>query len=203
MIFENVILITQNRLLILDDCIYSTRTTSPLFAQGLEVYSATVPLNKDQQWIGKFWSDNIYKLTFEPAGRWVAIAQQVVRQENVPLEKAVYTYAKVGIGLSDIGVACWNSKYIYDVERPLAYIRRTIDPTWRTRLNNPITVVEGITLPFPAYPSGHSCFRAVAAEVLTSIYGSDYAMTDRCHEPQSCYDGRALPLLAQRQAVYF
>lgn len=168
---------------------YSTGTTSPLFAQGLEIYTATVPINKDQQWIAEFWSDDIYKLTFEPAGRWLAIAQQVVRKENVPLDKAAYTYAKVGIGLSDIGVACWNSKYTYNVERPLAYIRRTIDPTWRTRLNNPLTGVEGVTPPFPAYPSGHSCFGAVAAEVLTSIYGSAYAMTDRCHEGRTEFNG--------------
>ncbi|MCK8494462.1 phosphatase PAP2 family protein [Spirosoma sp. RP8] len=168
---------------------YSTNVTSTLFAQGLEIYSATTPLSREQQWIGEFWSDDIYKLTFEPAGRWLAIAQQVVRKERASLEKAVYTYAKVGIGLSDIGVACWNSKYVYNIERPITYIRRTIDPTWRTRLNNPITILEGITPPFPAYPSGHSCFGAAAAEVLTDIYGATYAMTDHCHEGRTEFNG--------------
>ncbi|WP_461089360.1 vanadium-dependent haloperoxidase [Spirosoma gilvum] len=168
---------------------YSTNIKSTLFAQGLEIYTATTPLTKDEQWIGEFWSDDIYKLTFEPAGRWLAIAQQVVRQEKAPLDKAVYTYAKVGMGLSDVGIACWNSKYIYNIERPITYIRRTIDPTWRPRLNNPITIMEGITPPFPAYPSGHSCFGAVAAEVLTNIYGASYAMTDHCHEGRTEFLG--------------
>ncbi|OIN60527.1 hypothetical protein BLX24_05570 [Arsenicibacter rosenii] len=168
---------------------YSTNFNSTLFAQSLEIYTSTKPLTKNEQWIGEFWSDDIYQLTFEPAARWLAIAQQVIRQEKVPLDKAVYTYAKLGIGLSDVGVACWNSKYIYNIERPIAYIRRAIDPTWRTRLNNPVLVLEGVTPPFPAYPSGHSCFGAVAAEVLTDVYGIAYALTDRCHEGRTEFNG--------------
>ncbi|MBN8824212.1 MULTISPECIES: vanadium-dependent haloperoxidase [unclassified Spirosoma] len=168
---------------------YSTNIKSTLFAQGLEIYTATTPLTNDEKWIGEFWSDDIYQLTFEPAARWIAVASEVIRKDKVPLDKAVYTFAKVGMGLSDVGVACWNSKYIYNVERPITYIQRTIDPTWRTRLNNPISIMVGVTPPFPAYPSGHSCFGAAAAEVLTDIYGASYAMTDRCHEGRTEFNG--------------
>ena len=169
---------------------YGTAVITPLFSQGLEIYSTTTPLSYEQQWIAEFWSDDIYKLTFEPSGRWLAIAQQVIKKENVPLQKAVYTYAKIGIGLSDAGVACWNSKYIYNVERPIAYIQRAIDPKWRPKLNNPITSLTGLTPPFPAYPSGHSTFGGVAAEILTDIYGANYAMTDRCHEGRTEFNGK-------------
>lgn len=168
---------------------YSTSVTSPMYTQGLEVYSTTTPLAKEQQWIGEFWSDDIYKLTFEPAGRWLAIAQQVIKKEKVSLQKAVYTYTKLGVGLSDVGVACWNSKYLYNTERPVSYIRRTIDPKWSSKLNNPLTNVQGVTPPFPAYPSGHSCFGAVAAEILTDIYGATYAMTDNCHKGRTEFQG--------------
>ncbi len=168
---------------------YSTSVTSTMYAQGLEVYSTTSPLSAEQQWISEFWSDDIYKLTFEPAGRWLAIAQQVIKQENVSLPKAIYTYAKLGIGLSDVAVACWNSKYIYTVERPVSYIRRAIDARWQSKLNNPLTHVQGVTPPFPSYPSGHSCFGGLAAEILTDIYGSDYALTDRCHEGRTEFVG--------------
>ncbi len=169
---------------------YGTGTTSPLFAQALEIYAATTPLAYESKWVGEFWSDDIYKLTFEPAGRWMAIAQQVVRTEKVSLPKAVYTYTKLSIALSDVGVACWNSKYIYNVERPVSYIRRTIDPDWKSSLNNPLIATgQGITPPFPAYPSGHSCFGGVAAEVLTSIYGDNYAMTDHCHQGRTEFLG--------------
>jgi membrane-associated phospholipid phosphatase len=169
---------------------YGTAVITPFFAQGLEIYNMTSPLSYEQQWIAEFWSDDIYKLTFEPAGRWLAIAQQVIKKEKVSLQKAAYTYAKVGIGLSDIGVACWNSKYIYNVERPISYIQKAINPSWRPRLNNPIAELNGITPPFPSYPSGHSSFGAVAAEVLTDIYGANYPMTDRCHEGRTEFNGK-------------
>ncbi|GAB3492570.1 hypothetical protein GCM10027341_06850 [Spirosoma knui] len=169
---------------------YGTAVITPFFAQGLEIYNITSPLSYEQQWIAEFWSDDIYKLTFEPAGRWLAIAQQVIKQEKVSLQKAAYTYAKVGIGLSDIGVACWNSKYIYNVERPIAFIQKAINQRWHPRLNNPIAELNGLTPPFPSYPSGHSCFGAVAAEVLTDIYGANYPMTDRCHEGRTEFNGK-------------
>jgi hypothetical protein len=168
---------------------YSTSVTSPIYVQGLEVYTSTTPLTREKQWIGEFWSDDITTLTFEPAARWFAIAQQVIQKEKVPLDKAIYTYAKLGLGLSDAGVACWNSKYLYNIERPVSYIRRAIDPKWQSKLSNPITSTQGITPPFPGYPSGHSSFGGAAAEVLTDVFGPSYAMTDRCHEGRTEFMG--------------
>jgi hypothetical protein len=160
---------------------YSTQPTSRFFAQAFEVHQTTTPLSYEGQWIGEFWSDDIYQLTFEPSGRWIAIAQQVVRREKVSLEKAIYTYAKISLSMNDGAVACWNSKYTYNIERPTSYIRRVINPNWTSKLNNPLKKVDGVTPPFPAYPSGHSTFGGAAAAVLTDIYGQNYAMTDNCH----------------------
>ena len=56
-------------------------------------------------------------------------------------------------------------------------------------MNNPLVKVKGVTPPFPAYPSGHSTFGAVAAEILNDIYGKNYAMTDRCHEGRTEFIG--------------
>jgi membrane-associated phospholipid phosphatase len=168
---------------------FSNSPSSAFFFQGFEVHQVTTPLTYEQKWIGEFWSDDIYKLTFEPAGRWIAISQQVIRKEKVSLEKAIYTYAKVSMGLSDAGLACWNSKYVYNVERPITYIRREINPTWVSSLNNPLVKVNGVTPPFPAYPSGHSTFGGVAAEILNDIYGKSYAMTDKCHEGRTEFNG--------------
>jgi membrane-associated phospholipid phosphatase len=137
-----------------------------------------------------FWSDDIYQLTFEPAGRWIAISQQVIKEEKVSLEKAIYTYAKVSLGLNDAGVACWNSKYTYNIERPASYIRRVINPNWTSKLNNPLKKVDGVTPPFPAYPSGHSTFGGAAAAALTDIYGKNYAMTDNCHLGRTEFIGK-------------
>ncbi|MGL6211808.1 MAG: phosphatase PAP2 family protein, partial [Paracoccaceae bacterium] len=37
------------------------------------------------------------------------------------------------------------------------------------------------TPPFPEYPSGHSTQSAAAAEILTALWGDDYAFIDPAH----------------------
>ena len=72
-------------------------------------------------WISEFWSDDVRGLTFTPAGRWISILDQFVQINSVPRETAIEAYFKVGIGLSDALVACWNSKYVYNLEAPGLY----------------------------------------------------------------------------------
>jgi len=70
-------------------------------------------------------------------------------------------------------IACWNSKYYYNHERPETFIKKYLAKDWRPHSPTPS---------FPTYPSGHSMMGAASAVVLTSLYGEDYAMTDRSHE---------------------
>lgn len=166
---------------------FSDNPNSELYVQALEVMETV----KNQQLvnIGVFWSDDLTGLTFSPPIRWLAIANQIYANEDVSLEKAVVSDAKLGLALNDVSVACWNSKYYYNIERPETYIRRNIDPSWTTKLNDPLTGETGINPAFPAYPSGHSTFGAAGAEVLSSEFGYAHAMTDRCHENRTEFYG--------------
>lgn len=168
---------------------FSESVNSPFYAQAWEVYTLTTPVDPERQWIAEFWSDDIFELTFEPAARWIAVSNQVIEQENANLETAVYTYAKLGMALCDAGIMIWNSKYHYNIERPVSFINRVIDPNWISTLDNPVNGMQGITPPFPAYPSGHAGFGAAAAEVLSNVFDFKYAMTDRCHEYRVEFNG--------------
>lgn len=169
---------------------YSTDNKSALYAQALEVYSQNTPtLSYIAEWVGEFWSDDLLDLTFSPGPRWLAIGNQVLVNEKSHLETALLMNAKVGIALNEAAVGCWYSKFYYNVERPQSYINRVIDPTWKPALYNPITGEEGVTPSFPAYPSGHSTMGAAGAEALASIFGYSYAMTDRCHENRTEFEG--------------
>ncbi len=169
---------------------YSTATNSDLYSQALEVYAQNTPtLSYEDEWVGEFWSDDLVNLTFSPGPRWLAIGNQVLKEEGSNLETAVFMNVKVGMALNDASVGCWNSKYYYNVERPQTYIQRVIDPTWKPALYNPLTGDEGFTPSFPAYPSGHSTMGAAGAEVLASIFGYAYSMTDRCHENRTEFEG--------------
>ena len=167
--------ISENDKLAFPPLEFSEDPGSDFYQQALEVYQKNTPeLSFEDQWIAEFWSDDALNLTFSPPSRWIAVTNQVLAAEELDLEKALYTYAKVSLALNDAGVACWHSKYFYNIERPVSYIRRVIDQAWSPHLS--------FTPSFPAYPSGHSTFGAAAAEVLSSIFGENYAMTDHCHE---------------------
>lgn len=170
---------------------YSEAKNSPYYVQGAEVYAAVNNPTPDQRWIAFFWSDDLTGLTFSPSIRWLAIANQVNELKNIDLETAVYSNAKLGIALNDCVVACWYSKYFYNIQRPVDYIRKVMDPKWQPALYNPLTKETGISPNFPAYPSGHSTMAGAAAEVLTDIFGNYYPMTDRCHEGRQDFEGSA------------
>ncbi|MCU0349167.1 MAG: vanadium-dependent haloperoxidase [Saprospiraceae bacterium] len=169
---------------------YSEEPNSEYYAQALQVYTKNAALDYNTEWIGEFWSDDLLNVTFSPGPRWTAIANQVVDAENASLEIALETYAKVGMALNDAAVGCWTSKFHYNVQRPDSYIKSVIDPTYKPNLFNPITGEEGISPSFPAYPSGHSTMGAAGAEALASVFGYAYAMTDRCHENRTDFEGK-------------
>jgi hypothetical protein len=99
--------------------------------------------------------------------------------------------ALVNVAMADSGVAIWDSKYFYNIWRPITGIREsdpetgptragdgnaaTIgDPTW-TPLGAPASNLHGpnFTPPFPAYPSGHAGFGGALFQVLRRFYGTD------------------------------
>lgn len=169
---------------------FSEANNSGLYAQAIEVMSQNTPsLSYQTEWVGEFWSDDLLELTFSPPSRWIAIVDQVYVAEKANLEQAVVCNAKIGIALHDAAIGCWNSKFYYNLERPESYIKRVIDPTWEPNLDNPITGDKGISPSFPAYPSGHSTFGAASAEVIASIFGYAYGMTDNCHKNRAEFSG--------------
>jgi hypothetical protein len=170
---------------------YSESTQSALYSQAIEVYAQNTPtLSYEAEWVGEFWSDDLINLTFSPGPRWTAIGNQVMKAENSTLETALELNVKMGMALNDAAVACWYSKFYYNVERPQSYINRVIDPNWKPALYNPLTGDEGMTPSFPAYPSGHSTMGGAGAEVLGDIFGYAYGMADHCHENRTEFEGK-------------
>lgn len=169
---------------------YSESPFSAWYAQALEIYAQSNAISPYlREWIGEFWSDDLVNLTFSPGPRWLAIANQVLEKEDADLQQAIVTFAKLGLALHDANVACWHSKYVYNVERPETYIQRVIDPNWDTNLTNPLTGEQGISPSFPAYPSGHSTMGAAAAEILGQEFGYSYPLVDQCHAGRIEFNG--------------
>lgn len=150
---------------------YSEDPQSEFYVQAKEVYDAVNGLTPEQKAIARFWSDDPM-LSPTPPGHWVSIACEILEAQGQPESRCAEVLALVGIAVADAFIGCWQSKYEYDLVRPVTYIKRMIDPKWEPLL---------ITPPFPEYPSGHSTQSGAAAEVLTAVFGPGFAFTDSTH----------------------
>ena len=166
---------------------YSTDPASQYYKDNLEVYTSLSNGN-EQRWIAEFWSDDLTGMTFSPPARIIAITNQVIKLEDTKLDETLHLYCKLGIALNDAAVGCWKSKYIYNTERPVTYIREHIDPGYRPILGEAIDV-PGLTPSFPGYPSGHSTFAGVSWRILEHFFGAQYQFTDLCHQGRAEFNG--------------
>jgi membrane-associated phospholipid phosphatase len=149
---------------------FSVDSGSEFYAAALKVYTAGLNLTEEQQTTAKYWADGA-GATGTPSGHWIAIVGQIARNEGLSLVAAAEAYARVGIAVTDAFIACWHTKYVYNLQRPVTYIQDTIDDNWLPYL---------VTPPFPTYISGHSTQSAAAAVALTNLFGIK-AFTDTTH----------------------
>ena len=151
---------------------YSEDVTSQFYFEALEVYRTVKNLTPQQQEIARYWSDDAGK-TGTPPGHSIAILTQLIHDRELSLGAAAEAYARLGIALADSFISCWQTKFVTNVPRPIAYIQKVIDPAWISPLTTP---------PFPEYTSGHSVQSAAGATVLTALFGDDFAFTDHTHD---------------------
>ncbi len=150
---------------------YSEDPASEFYKQAMEVVETKKALTPEQKAIARFWSDDAM-LSPTPPGHWISIALQIIERDKLDMTKSVDVLARLGVGMADAFIGCWNGKYQYNLLRPLTYIRKVIDLRWDSLINTP---------PFPEYPSGHSTQSGAAALVLTKIFGENFAFEDATH----------------------
>jgi hypothetical protein len=149
---------------------YSTDPGSDFYAEAYEVYQTRINLTDEQMAIARFWADGT-GTTGTPPGHWISIVGQVVTERHLSLETAARAYAAAGIAMADAFISTWETKFTYNLLRPVTYIQAGIDPSWTPFIPTP---------PFPEYTSGHSVQSAAAAAVLTDVLGT-VSFTDDTH----------------------
>lgn len=151
---------------------YSTDSDSTFYKEAREVYDTVRNLDDERREIAYFWADDAGTAT--PPGHSLSIAAQALQTEGVSLDRAAELFAKLGVALNDSFIACWHTKFIWNVIRPVTYIQQNIDANW----NYPDVTDPVLTPPFPEYTSGHSVESRAASEVLTDFFGDHYRFTD-------------------------
>ncbi|PDT08439.1 hypothetical protein CO655_21460, partial [Rhizobium sp. M1] len=129
----------------------------------------------DQTQIARFWADG--GGTYTPGGHWNDIAAQVVTNLDLGAVEMARALAMLNVSLADAGIAAWDSKYAYDLWRPITAIHDAEFDDNAATLDDDDWQPLLITPPFPEYVSGHSTYSAAAAAVLTSLFGDDYAFS--------------------------
>jgi hypothetical protein len=130
--------------------------------------------------IAQFWDCNPFVVVnkghfmfaskkITPGAHWIGICKIAAKKTNSNFEKTVFAYTKTSIAIADGFISCWDEKYRSNLIRPETLINKYIDEDWYPLLQTP---------PFPEYTSGHSVVSGAAAEVLTNIFGDNFAFDD-------------------------
>jgi membrane-associated phospholipid phosphatase len=146
---------------------YSEDPASPFFKMVKHVYDVSQTLTPDQTAQAFFWRDLPGVST---AGHWQNILLQVLVQTNSRLDKAAIAYALTGACFNDAAISAFKTKYIYNLVRPITYIRSVLGfPTWNSLLTTPN---------HPEYPSAHSVVSTATAGAFTMVFGDIGSFTD-------------------------
>ncbi len=158
---------------------YSTDPGSEFWQQVMEVYNTVTNLTPEERVIANYWSDDPGK-SATPAGHSLSILRQVLGLEQSNLAVSAEAFALMTLAIHDGFISCWETKYTYNLVRPITVIQTQIDGAFTIPLPTP---------PFPEYTSGHSVQSGAAAKVLTEMFGDNYAFTDYTQVNRTDIDG--------------
>ena len=159
---------------------------SPEYAAALNQVESLGALDSttrtaDQTQAGIFWAYDSLN-TGTPPVHYEQIARSIALQMHNNLTQDARLFGLVNVAMGDAGIAAWDTKYTYDLWRPITAIRladtdgnpaTVADPTW-TPLGSPGAPGNpSYTPPFPSYVSGHATFGSALFTTLASFYGTD------------------------------
>jgi hypothetical protein len=149
---------------------FSNDPSSEYYQMVREVYDVSQSLTPEQTAIALFFRDN----PGYGGGHYLSILRQIFGQEQRQLNFTAYAFAKSCIAIVDAGIGCWKTKYQYNQERPIRYIREVLGhPSW-----NPLFPTPN----FPDFPSGHAAIAGALSEILTALFGTNYHFTDHTYD---------------------
>jgi hypothetical protein len=174
----------------------------------------------EQTFIGVFWAYDGTPSLCAPPRLYNQIAVQIADQTKLGVLDMARLLALVNASLADATLVCWESKYHYDIWRPVTGIREANASTGPSGLGdgNPDTMGDAdfsplgapasnlngpnFTPPFPAYPSGHASMGGALFQTLRRFYGTDNVpftfVSDEFNGQTKANDGSVRPLIPRK-----
>ena len=117
--------------------------------------------------VARFFAATTPVQTFNPAARQVSAAQGKTLSENARI------FALMGMAICDSSISCFETKYYYNLWRPVTAIRAgALDGNPKTDPDaNWLSLIAAPA--FPSYPSAHGTLSGGARAVLERAFGKD------------------------------
>ena len=144
---------------------FSSDPASPFYAMVKEVYDASLVLTTDQKAMANYFKDNP---GYGAGGGFVWVLQEAFSTAKPMLDQAALTYAKVGMAQHDVTIVLNTDKYIFNVIRPVTYIRAYINSAWNTYIPTPN---------HPEFPSGHATTNGAVLSMMINCFGDNFPIT--------------------------
>lgn len=149
-------------------------------AEILSLLAVTQTLTDEQKVIAEFWAGG--PNTVAPPGISIWFWKEYMLCQTVSLNTFFYSGLDLAIGLFEAGRLCWTIKRNHMQARPIQEIRRTYPSSNITKYDGttvlgnvwiPFQPSNVVTPPFPDFPSGHSTFTQIFANIMTDWFGSN------------------------------
>ena len=173
----------------------------------------------EQTEVGIYWAYDGTPSLCAPPRLYNQIATTIAAQMRTNVVDLARLLALVNVAMADAGTAIWESKYWYELWRPVTGIREsdpstgpsgagdgnsaTVGDLLFTPLGAPASNLQGpnFTPPFPSYPSGHAGFGGALFQTLRSFYETDAIpftfVSDEFNGTTIDHDGNVRPLVAR------
>lgn len=168
-----------------------TRAFNEVKALGGDGSTTPTERTEDQTQIGIFWAYDGTPSLCAPPRLYNQLVSTLSERSDDVIQLA-RLYALANVAMADAGIAIWESKFHYDVWRPVTGLREADEGTGPTGSGdgNPATLGDpefmpfgapasnlagpNFTPPFPSYPSGHAGFGGALFQILRRFYGTDH-----------------------------
>jgi len=126
---------------------------------------ASTARTADQTQLARFWAGTA--LTF-----WFRAAATASLDRHLSLAENARLFALLSVAMTDAVITCWDSKYFFDLWRPITAIRladtdgndaTTEQTNWKPLITTPN---------YPEYYSGHQSLSGTSQAVLTAFFGA-------------------------------
>ena len=151
-----------------------------LGGDGVNTPTARTP---EQSFIGVFWAYDGTPSLCAPPRLYNQITVHIADQKKLGTVDLARLLALVNTAMADSGIAIWESKYYYQLWRPVSGVREAdsdgnpntvSDPNFMP-LGAPASNLNGpnFTPPFPSYPSGHGGFGGALFQTMRRFFETD------------------------------